>query len=516
MKTETPTERLLAKLASARPERDGQPEPDGHLERDGQPAPAEHAAGLVDGGAVTINEANLVALFRGVSDETEEAELEVTPAAHNEAAYHPASEPQADAHEADQVFSKLAEEAARERPFAAPAKQESARPEPLAKASLQPVAKAVPQEDGVNAAGALVEKELTESMPEVQRSPSQAPRSYSTPKPPAKPARTERVIARAPAKPPAKQAPTRPAEVAAVTPAPAAQNTRTASVNDHPTAATVAPVTEPASGGFQQKWLVIGGAVLAVGSMAIYFSRGSQSKPPSPAQVVASNLPAQTAPPPDSLVPPPPAQPGTPNPAAATPAAPAPAPVKQPEPPKAITPPPVAAPVAAVAPTPAPIAKTTAKEFVPPTIASNRPATASTVPTDAPPTIGTVPVGGLGVVNTTGANIAAPPRPAPPAPAPLAATATPTPGRTAAAVLVTKVLPAYPLVARKNKIEGNVVFSVKVGKDGKVTGLQPVSGNQLLYQAAKEALQQWVYKPATVNGEAREDTVQVTLNFSLR
>ena len=84
----------------------------------------------------------------------------------------------------------------------------------------------------------------------------------------------------------------------------------------------------------------------------------------------------------------------------------------------------------------------------------------------------------------------------------------------APAQLLSRVDPQYPSVARQFHAEGNVVVNATVGADGKVKTATAVSGNPLLRDSAVTAVRQWRYKPAMLNGQAVESTVQVTLKFS--
>jgi protein TonB len=60
-----------------------------------------------------------------------------------------------------------------------------------------------------------------------------------------------------------------------------------------------------------------------------------------------------------------------------------------------------------------------------------------------------------------------------------------------------------------------VRFTVTIGKDGRVQNMTLVSGDPVLAQAAKDAVQQWVYKPTLLNGDPVEVTTQVDVNFTL-
>ncbi|HTB12825.1 MAG TPA: TonB family protein [Bryobacteraceae bacterium] len=84
-----------------------------------------------------------------------------------------------------------------------------------------------------------------------------------------------------------------------------------------------------------------------------------------------------------------------------------------------------------------------------------------------------------------------------------------------AANLITKVDPVYPPLAMQARISGQVRFTVTIGKDGSIQNIQLVSGHPLLVAAAKDAVQQYVYKPTLLNGNPVEVITQVDVNFSL-
>jgi TonB family protein len=82
-------------------------------------------------------------------------------------------------------------------------------------------------------------------------------------------------------------------------------------------------------------------------------------------------------------------------------------------------------------------------------------------------------------------------------------------------LLVTKVNPQYPKEARDQHIQGTVVLSVIVDKEGNVANIQLISGHPLFAPVAIEAVKQWKYKPYLLNGEPLEVNTQVTVNFTL-
>lgn len=82
-------------------------------------------------------------------------------------------------------------------------------------------------------------------------------------------------------------------------------------------------------------------------------------------------------------------------------------------------------------------------------------------------------------------------------------------------LIVKKVAPVYPPMARKARIQGSVVLRVQIGKSGNVENIQLVSGHSMLAPAAIEAVKQWEYKPYLLNGEPVDVETRVTVNFTL-
>src|SRR5579862_744351 len=97
--------------------------------------------------------------------------------------------------------------------------------------------------------------------------------------------------------------------------------------------------------------------------------------------------------------------------------------------------------------------------------------------------------------------------------------ATPTRVRVSSGVvsglLVRKVPPTYPPLARQARIQGVVVLQAQISKEGNIENLQLISGHPMLAPAAIEAVKQWKYKPYLLNGEPVEVETQVQVNFTL-
>ena len=83
------------------------------------------------------------------------------------------------------------------------------------------------------------------------------------------------------------------------------------------------------------------------------------------------------------------------------------------------------------------------------------------------------------------------------------------------AKLVKSIPPAYPVLAKRARIEGTVRLQAIISKDGSVQKVEVVSGHAVLAQAAVEAVQQWRYKATELNGEAVEVVTNIDVVFKL-
>ncbi len=87
-------------------------------------------------------------------------------------------------------------------------------------------------------------------------------------------------------------------------------------------------------------------------------------------------------------------------------------------------------------------------------------------------------------------------------------------GGVMAGMVLTRVDPVYPPEAREKHVSGSVVLVIRIGKDGTVQEIQPVSGPAVLREPAMDAVKQWTYKPYELNGQPTEVQTTVTVNFS--
>jgi protein TonB len=84
-----------------------------------------------------------------------------------------------------------------------------------------------------------------------------------------------------------------------------------------------------------------------------------------------------------------------------------------------------------------------------------------------------------------------------------------------AAMLLKKVVPIYPPLARQARVSGIVQLIGVIAKDGTIQQLQIVSGHPLLVKAALDAVRQWIHRPTLLNGQAVEVIAPIDVIFTL-
>ena len=82
-------------------------------------------------------------------------------------------------------------------------------------------------------------------------------------------------------------------------------------------------------------------------------------------------------------------------------------------------------------------------------------------------------------------------------------------------LLVHRVEPAYPPLARAARVQGEVVLSAVISVNGDIQNLQLVSGHPMLVPAALAAVKEWRYKPYLLNGQPVEVETTITVIFAL-
>lgn len=82
---------------------------------------------------------------------------------------------------------------------------------------------------------------------------------------------------------------------------------------------------------------------------------------------------------------------------------------------------------------------------------------------------------------------------------------------------IDRVIPRYPAAARALGIAGSVVIRGVVRKDGTIDNVEIIKDLSYgLGEAAREAVEQWRFRPATYRGEPIDVYYTVTVNFRLR
>jgi protein TonB len=78
------------------------------------------------------------------------------------------------------------------------------------------------------------------------------------------------------------------------------------------------------------------------------------------------------------------------------------------------------------------------------------------------------------------------------------------------------IAPTYPAIARSAHIQGVVILEAVLDAAGRVQSVSVLRSIPLLDQAAVDAVRQWRFTPALLNGEAVPVVMTVTVNFTLR
>jgi len=81
--------------------------------------------------------------------------------------------------------------------------------------------------------------------------------------------------------------------------------------------------------------------------------------------------------------------------------------------------------------------------------------------------------------------------------------------------LLFSVSPVYPTLAKNQHVSGSVMVDALIDPNGRVTTMKVVSGPTLLQQAAMDALKQWKYQPASLDGKPVAMHLTVTIQFRL-
>jgi protein TonB len=83
------------------------------------------------------------------------------------------------------------------------------------------------------------------------------------------------------------------------------------------------------------------------------------------------------------------------------------------------------------------------------------------------------------------------------------------------AMLIRRVGPVYPPLARQTRREGQVELRAIIATDGTIQSLQVVKGDALFLSSATDAVSQWRYRPTVLNGQPVEIETYITVIYTL-
>jgi protein TonB len=84
------------------------------------------------------------------------------------------------------------------------------------------------------------------------------------------------------------------------------------------------------------------------------------------------------------------------------------------------------------------------------------------------------------------------------------------------AMLVQRVEPVYPPLAKQIHREGHVELRAVIATDGTIRSLEVVSGDAIFLQSAEDAVRQWRYHPTILNGQPVEIETYITVIYTLQ
>jgi TonB family protein len=82
--------------------------------------------------------------------------------------------------------------------------------------------------------------------------------------------------------------------------------------------------------------------------------------------------------------------------------------------------------------------------------------------------------------------------------------------------LISSTRPVYPQVAKQSSVEGDVIVAADIDATGKVVGAKATAGPVHLRQAAVDAVRNWKYEPAILNGKPTSAQVSIKIQFRLK
>ena len=82
-------------------------------------------------------------------------------------------------------------------------------------------------------------------------------------------------------------------------------------------------------------------------------------------------------------------------------------------------------------------------------------------------------------------------------------------------MLVTKVDPEYPAMAKQLRLSGKVQVDCYIDPNGAVEKVQILNGNPLFTSSITNAMKKWKFKPVEANGKAASAVASFAFDFKL-
>jgi TonB family protein len=82
--------------------------------------------------------------------------------------------------------------------------------------------------------------------------------------------------------------------------------------------------------------------------------------------------------------------------------------------------------------------------------------------------------------------------------------------------LIKRVEPQYPSEAEQQRVQGTVIVTGVIGKDGHVTQLEILGGPAMFQKAAIDCVRRWVFTPFLLEGKPVDVETDIIVNFRLR
>jgi TonB family protein len=83
------------------------------------------------------------------------------------------------------------------------------------------------------------------------------------------------------------------------------------------------------------------------------------------------------------------------------------------------------------------------------------------------------------------------------------------------AMLIERVEPVYPTLAKQTRRSGRVELHAIISVDGRIESLEVVSGDVVFLQSALDAVRRWRYRPTMLNGQAVKVDTYITVNYTM-